>query len=334
MPSTHSIDVVRACKIAANPGGAAMRKTAIAIASTLCLAPVVHAQAPEWAYPVRDDVVVPSPIDENTPRTVPGSNRSYTQLQIDNHWTPPDWFPNDHAPFPDVVANGAGPNVRACAACHLASGAGHPESSHLAGLPVGYMLRQMADFKSGARVDRYWMNEFAESISAEASREAAEYFAALEPADWSDVVETDTVPRTYAGDGRMRFLHPDGGTEPLGNHIIELPMDPELATARHPYSGFIAYAPVGSLARGETLATTGDGGRTLPCTICHGEDLEGLGEVPRIAGISPLYTVRQLYDFQSGTRTGTSAAFMGAAVVNLSIEDMVALAAYLASLDP
>lgn len=313
---------------------ATMRRSVIAIASSASLVPVVHAQAPEWAYPVQDDVVVPSPIDENMPRTVPGSDRSYTQAQIDNHWTPPDWFPDDHAPLPDVVVNGAGPHVRACAACHLTSGAGHPESSHLAGLPVNYMLRQMADFKSGARVDRYWMNEFAAVITDAASREAAEYFAALEPAEWVDVVETDTVPTTYAGDGRMRFVHPNGGTEPLGHRIIELPIDPELATARHPYSGFTAYVPLGSLARGETLATTGDGGKTIPCAICHGEGLKGLGDVPRIAGISPLYTVRQLYDFQGKSRTGTSAALMGETVVNLSIDDMIALAAYLASLDP
>ena len=311
-----------------------MKILATAVIATFTLAPAVHAQAPEWAYTVRDESVVPPAIDENALRTVPGSDRSYTQLQIDNHWTPPDWFPDDHAPLPDVVADGAGPNVRACAACHLTSGSGHPESSHLAGLPVEYMLRQMADFASGARVDRYWMNEFAPAISDEDSRAAAEYFAALEPADWVDVVEAATVPRTYMGDGRMIFVHPEGGTEPLGQRIIELPVDPELVTARHPYSGFTAYVPVGSLARGELLATTGDGGTTVPCMICHGEGLKGLGEIPRIAGISPLYTMRQLYDFQSGTRAGPSAALMTATVANLSIDDMIALAAYLASLDP
>jgi diguanylate cyclase (GGDEF)-like protein len=39
--------------------------------------------------------------------------------------------------------------VRACAQCHLPSGDGHPESSSLAGLPVPYILRQMAAFKTG-----------------------------------------------------------------------------------------------------------------------------------------------------------------------------------------
>jgi len=300
----------------------------------LCLTSLGHAQAPEWAYPIQDDVVVSRDVTEDTIRTVPGSDRTYTQGQIDDHWAPPDWFPGDHEPFPDVVANGAGPNVRACAACHLASGTGHPESSHLSGLPVEYMVRQMADFASGARVDRYWMNPFAEAISPEASREAAEFFSALPPRDWIEVVETDTVPVTYTGDGRMYFVLPDGGTEPLGQRIIETPNEPPLATARHPYAQFTAYVPPGSLARGELLATTGDGGTTIPCAICHGEGLKGLGDVPRVAGISALYTMRQLYDFQSGTRTGASAALMGATVANLSIDDMIALSAYLSSLDP
>ncbi len=314
-----------------------MKKFSTVVLASFVSASAVYAQAPEWAYTIQDESVVPPAIDENAPRTVPGSDRFYSQLQIDNHWTPPDWFPDDHAPLPDVVADGAGPNVRACAACHLTSGSGHPESSHLSGLPVEYMLKQMADFASGARVDHSpnnWMNEFAPAISEEDSRVAAEYFSALEPADWVDVVEAETVPRTYMGDGRMIFLHPEGGTDPLGQRIIELPVDPELVTARHPYSGFTAYVPTGSLARGELLATTGGGGLTVPCTICHGEGLKGLGEIPRIAGISALYTMRQLYDFQSGTRAGSSAALMTATVANLTLDDMIALAAYLASLDP
>jgi cytochrome c553 len=270
----------------------------------------------------------------DAPRTVPGSDRSFTQREIDNHWTPPVWFPEDFGPFPDVVVNGAGEHVRACVACHLTSGSGHPESSHLSGLTVGYILQQMEDFASGARVDPNWMNEFAEAISEEDLLAAAEYFAAREPADWVDVVEAEIVPRTYMGEGRMIFVHPEGGTEPLGQRIIELPADPELVTAGHPYSGFVAHVPVGSIARGEELATTGDNGTTVACTICHGQDLNGLGDIPRIAGISPLYAVRQLYDFQSGVRAGPSAVLMTPTVANLSIDDMIALAAYLASLDP
>lgn len=286
----------------------------------------------EWAYQAFEEELVE--IDADAPRTVPGSSRSYTQTEIDDLWNPPDWFPDDHAPMPEVVARGAGEEVRACASCHLTSGMGHPESSQLAGLPVAYMQRQMADFRSGARVDRFWMNGIASAMSDEQIRAALEYYASLEPIDWVDVVESETVPRNYIGDGRMRHEHPDGGTEPLGNRILEFPENRELVTARHPYTGFIAYAPIGSVARGEELATTGGDGTTIACNICHGPDLKGLGEVPGIAGSSPLYVVRQLNDMKTGVRKGLWAALMQETVTNLSEEDIVALAAYLASLDP
>ncbi|HEY5623363.1 MAG TPA: c-type cytochrome, partial [Gammaproteobacteria bacterium] len=171
-------------------------------------------------------------------------------------------------------------------------------------------------------------------ISEEDSLEAAEFFAGLPPRKWLNVVETDTVPRTYTGDGRMHFVHPDGSTVPLGNRIVETPVEPALATARHPYAQFTTFVPVGSVARGEMLATTGGNGTTVQCSICHGEGLRGLGDIPRIAGVSAVYTVRQLNDFRSGMRNGPSAALMHATVVNLTDEDIVALAAYLASLDP
>jgi cytochrome c553 len=44
--------------------------------------------------------------------------------------------------------------------------------------------------------------------------------------------------------------------------------------------------------------------------------------------------VRQLYDFQQGTRAGSSAALMKPAVAKLSHDDMISLAAYISSLDP
>src|SRR5690606_5232742 len=130
---------------------------------------------------------------------------------------PPDWFPQDHPPMPEIVARGKpGTEVRACASCHLASGMGHPESSQTAGLPVEYFVRQIADFRSGARKDFAWMNRIAPHVTDEEARVAAEYFASLEPIDYiSEVIETDEVPITYNGEGRMRFIHPDGGTRPL-----------------------------------------------------------------------------------------------------------------------
>ena len=84
-------------------------------------------------------------------------------------------------------------------------------------------------------------------------------------------------------------------------------------------------------AKGEELVRTG-GGTTIQCTVCHGEDLNGIGAVPGIAARSPSYLVRQLYDMQQGTRRGPMAALMGPVVANLSSEDMLNIAAYAASL--
>ena len=54
---------------------------------------------------------------------------------------------------------------------------------------------------------------------------AADYFAALKPRPWIRVVETDTVPKTYVGPGNKRLRLPGGGSEPLGNRIVEVPED-------------------------------------------------------------------------------------------------------------
>ena len=35
--------------------------------------------------------------------------------------------------------------------CHLPTGLGHPENSRLPGTTASYLLRQLADFRSGAR---------------------------------------------------------------------------------------------------------------------------------------------------------------------------------------
>ena len=102
------------------------------------------------------------------------------------------------------------------------------------------------------------------------------------------------------------FLTLEGSeTEPIGNRIIETPENEEATEVlRDTRSGFIAYVPPGSVKRGEALVTTGGGGKTTQCGVCHGADLSGLGPVPGIAGRSPSYMVRQLYDMQQGVRKG------------------------------
>jgi cytochrome c553 len=292
----------------------------------------IAAENPDWAYPATPK---PAPADSAVQKQVPGSAKKYTQAQIDDGFNPPDWFPDEHPPMPEIVATGRKP-ARACALCHLPTGDGHPESSSLAGLPVTYLVRQMAEFKNGGRkgIRANAMIDIAKAMSDEDVRAASEYFARLKPGVWTKVVETATVPKTYVGSGAMRFASPEGGTEPLGNRIIVLPQDAARAHSRDPHSGFIDYVPVGSIAKGKALVTGGGSGQTLPCAICHGATLKGLGEVPGIAGRPPIYTVRQLNDIQNGNRTGSLAELMKAVVAKLTIEDMVAIAAYLGSLEP
>jgi cytochrome c553 len=130
----------------------------------------------------------------------------------------------------------------------------------------------------------------------------------------------------------MRYAQPDGGSEALGSRIIIIPDSAEGAQRRNPKSNFVAYVPVGSIANGKALA--GGSGKTIACGVCHGPGLKGLGEVPGIAGRDPTYLVRQLYDMQQGRRKGDAMALMKGVVDRLAIDDMIALSAYIASLQP
>jgi cytochrome c553 len=285
-----------------------------------------------WAFPVRDKVQ-PVLDERSGPIHVPGSSKTYTQEQIDDLANPPDWFPDEHPPMPKVVAHGNGGSSLGCASCHLGSGLGHPESANLAGVPAEYIERQLADFKAGKRMGEA-MNDMTRDLSDEDARQAAEWFASLKPKVWNSVVETDRVPKTFINIHLMRMPLPGAGDEPIGNRIIELPQDISGAESRDPHSGFLAYVPKGSLAKGKEFVTTGGGGKTIQCAICHGPSLNGLGEVPPIAGHSPLYLFRQLYYFKDGSRHGSMGALMKGVVAKMTQDDMVAIAAYVGSLKP
>jgi cytochrome c553 len=285
---------------------------------------------PSWAFPTPDPL---RPVDEAEQIRVPGSDIVLTRTQVEDQYAAADWFPNENTPRPEIVMKGRAPNARACGVCHLMSGMGHPESSDLAGLPVEYMVRQMADFKSGTRKDYARMNGIAAATTEAEWREAAQWFSSLKPIPWYKVVEADMVPKTYvANPGRMRLPEPDGSMEPIGNRVIVVPQDVGRVMARDPRVGFTAYVPPGSLAKGEALATTGANGKTIACAICHGAGLRGVGDIPRLAGSHPTYLARQLYLIKLGLSNGMAAALMKPVVANLSDEDIVNIAAYIASL--
>jgi cytochrome c553 len=186
------------------------------------------------------------------------------------------------------------------------------------------------------------MVNLAMSMSDEEIHEAAAYFAAVKyNARWIRVVETDLVPKTHI-QGNLFIASENARTEPIAGRIIEVPGDEEQTeVVRNPHVGFVAYAPIGSVARGRELVTTGGSmvvnnqvvqGKTTACAGCHGPDLKGKDDVPPLAGRSPSYLARQLYDFQQGTRNGAAAPLMRPVVANLTHDDMVAITAYLASL--
>ncbi|MGD0131832.1 MAG: hypothetical protein ABSE57_07280 [Bryobacteraceae bacterium] len=179
---------------------------------------------PDWAFLTPDKQQPPSS-EESGPIHIPGSSKEYTAAQIDDLSNPPVWFPDETTSAPPSVLHGKGAAL-ACGACHLMSGHGHQESADLAGLSADYIVRTMQDFKSGARIDPARMNAIAKGMSDDDIRQAAEYFAALKPGGWIKVVETDRVPKSYVSvKGRQRLPLPEGGMEPLGDRIIELPED-------------------------------------------------------------------------------------------------------------
>jgi cytochrome c553 len=301
------------------------------LALVLATAFTLSAQTrPDWAF-LTPDKQQPPASEEAGPLHIPGSSKEYTAAQIDDLSNPPVWFPDETTSAPPSVLHGKGAAL-ACGACHLMSGHGHQESADLAGLSAEYIVRTMQDFKSGVRIDPARMNAIAKGMSDDDMRQAAEYFAALKPGGWIKVVETDTVPKSYVSvKGRQRLPLPGGGMEPLGDRIIELPQDLARATSRDPHSGFVAYVPVGSVAKGSALVKTGGAGKSIACGICHGDSLEGLGDVPRIAGLHPAYVARQLYAFQTGTNHSVSSALMKKVVANLTADDILAISAYAAT---
>jgi cytochrome c553 len=141
------------------------------------------------------------------------------------------------------------------------------------------------------------------------------------------------VPKTIVA-GWTFTVAPDGGTEPLGNRIIEMPESFERFENRDSRTPYVAYVPLGSIARGEAIVTTGGGGRFPLCVTCHGPELKGLNDVPRLAGRSPSYLFRQLYDVRGGMRKGPSTEPMKLVVATLTDDEMIAIVAYLASCAP
>ena len=309
---------------------------------------------PPWAYgfaapagppaaapPAPAPAAAPAAPDP-TVHKIAGSDKSFTGAQI-RAQCPADWFPGDHPQMPNIVNCGRqDAMIVACSLCHYPNGKGRPENAGVSGLPESYFIQTMMDFRDGLRkstdsrkANTNRMAGFAKGMTDEEIKASAKYFGSIKWTPWIRVVETDTVPKTHIAGGM--FIANEGaeaGKEPIGQRIIEAPEKSEdTELLRNPRSGFIAYVPQGSIKKGQALVVNG-AGKTTQCGVCHGADLEGLGPVPGLAGRSPSYVVRQLFDMQQGIRKGQWADLMKPVVEKLTADDMISVAAYLASRVP
>lgn len=288
------------------------------------------ADAWDWAFP--DTPVATG--SGTVLRHAPGSQQYFTDADTHNPHHVVDWFPNRHPPMPKPVEFGHDA-IYACAYCHQPNGNGRPENSALAGLSPSYIAEQVRHFADGSRQAAVPMNRPAMKMAAIAKgvdddeiAAAASYFGGLRFASHVRVVEAARIPRMR----QEAFVYrvQDGAMEDLGARIIEVPDDFERFEMRDPDTRFTAYVPRGSVAAGKKLAASG-GPAGQPCAVCHGERLQG-GIAPPLAGRSPTMLFRQLAGFKSGTRANPQAAPMRMIAGKLEGDQMIALAAFAATL--
>jgi cytochrome c553 len=315
-----------------------MKKLVLALSGVLALggAKAATSSYPGWAYAVpTPENEATAPRDDGTAFSLPGSDGHFTRSQISGagHTPPADWYPGDHPIMPRLVAAGdTARGITACAGCHYPNGKGRPQNANLAGLNAEYLARQLREMKNGLRKsaeprkhNAQQMLDFAHAMTEAEIAQAAAYYASLPATVPINVIETATVPRIRSQEG-MWLPHESGTREPIGNRVIETPASVEREQLRDPRAGFIAYVPKGAVAKGRRRAAN------LGCAGCHGDGLRGADSVPAIAGRSPSYLARQLYDFQQGTRHGEMAAAMQPVTAKLTAADIVNLTAYAASL--
>jgi cytochrome c553 len=335
-------------------GVAVLLGTAVA-AVTVLRAAEQQLQQPAWAYgvppPAAPGATPPAAArDDGTVFTLPDTDKKFTFNQIrgrrDNDTparaAPADWYPGDHPAMPKIVAEGdESRGIIACSLCHYPNGKGRSENASPQGLPHEYIVRQLHNMKNDLRAsaerrkaNTQAMVSFAKAMTEDEIQASAAYFSSMKWTPWIKVVETNMVPKTRSQGGLfIPLAGADAGSEPIGNRIIEVPVDSQhTETLRDPRSPFIAYVPVGAVAKGKELVTTGGSGKTIQCAMCHGADLNGLGSVPGIAARSPSYIARQLNDIQQGARHGDMAELMKQVVAKLTPDDMLNIVAYTASL--
>ena len=307
-------------------------------ALTASAAPVPSAPAPiaavspeivAWAYPGQRPLPPLGGWDRTALHSLPGSSARFTEAQLHDLDRAADWLPASHPPMPAVVAQGRAPGLHACGSCHLPDGAGRTENASLAGLQRAYIVEQLAAFANGTRraavpgsAPAAMMAEVARNARPDEIAAAADYFSRLHYTRRIRVVETATVPVPKT-QGFVLVAQTGSRREPIGERIIETPDDLARFEQRDGTAGYTAYVPPGSLMRGAAVV------ERVGCPACHGAGMKAWG-----AGRSPSYIFRQLLAFQTGARHNAEAAPMTAVSRQLTTPEMIAVAAYWASLEP
>ena len=300
----------------------------------------IPAGLPEWAYtppPPAGSPPPPSalPTDDNVSVSIPGTTKTFTRGQLRAVKETMDWYPEDrHGTLPEIARFGK-MGVRQCTLCHLPDGSGRPENAPISAYHPTYFMQQMQDFRDGLRksadprkANTNTMIGFAKATTREEDLAAAQYFAQQPYPRRIKVVDSKTAPKVRL-QGGMHMAVPaneGGGMVPIhADEIVEIPDDNLRAEARDTRMPWTAYVPPGTLNRGKQVATK------YQCATCHGASLEGIGPVPALAGRSPSYTMRQLFDMKEGTRRGPWSELMKPIVSRMTVQEMMAVSAFAAS---
>jgi cytochrome c553 len=274
-----------------------------------------------WIYPSR------RPADSPDPNNVPPSKPLNKNAILTSYTGLPQ--------APAVISTG---KPLPCMACHEANGNGHPQTADISGLSANYIIEQVHAFANKQRLSGR-MVEVAKAISETDLKAVAQYYASIGPnrQQWVKTVAGSEAPKQKSnGPGRFGFHVPGGGTEPIPEgQIVMMAQDDDLERAGDQINGgFIQYVHPEQLALGERIATTGDNGRITKCDSCHGDNLKGKGDVPRLAGRLPTYLIRTMNDIKTGARRDLGTAPMVPVLAKMSDQDIVAVATYMASKSP
>ena len=186
-----------------------------------------------------------------------------------------------------------------CGACHGAAGISATDMyPNLAGQNAAYIVKQLKDFKSGARTDMM-MAPMAANLSDDDMANLAAYFSGLsrtgEEVATSNDDDAEATTDTAA--------------------VVEV----EVVTS----------TPAAAIYSGNVQAGKD---KSAMCASCHGPTgISAIGMYPNLAGQGANYLAKQLADFKSSARKDPVMAGMAAA---LSPEDMNDLAAYYAVQTP